>query len=470
MRARPARGALAWIVAAWGACLPTPAAAIEPRGEEEITEPPPDVPEGTDHVEAADDSLPGESLELGLGLVGTGRTVERRRRVSFSGRDLSGTVREGSGDPLAGGSVVERGAWGELRAGKLGPRWNRGLLLGSPGDPWQSAALEVAARPGRSGEGAELRLTRGAEVLVGRFGGTPLVGAALARGRFTLGLLGASRRAQTTLGFASDREALEVAAGPGGLWRAETIWRRGAEGSGQVIAAVRQGSAGFRSLAEPRRAGPARSITVRVLGPRRGTAAEGLVSVWRFRSGHAGARAAFQLERTLAAGSVLAAGFEQQQGDRGELRSPVPLREGGWLEWSTPARPLGLLVRHETWGARACLRDVTRAVSSFRLEARLPRGASLSAAHLVYRVRRGESLYLRESESDRMVLRALAGEGQRTRLDLRIPLAHGALRAGGQLTAPLGGTPSPRWTIDWTRRARAGGSFAEPRPPPAGDP
>jgi hypothetical protein len=99
----------------------------------------------------------------------------------------------------------------------------------------------------------------------------------------------------------------------------------------------------------------------------------------------------------------------------------------------------------------------------------LPHDLSLSLATIVFRVRRGESLYLREAESDRLVLRALSGEGQRTQLDLRLPFARGALRAGAQLTAPLTGRRVPRWTLEWTRRSgtrprRSEGSDLEPDP------
>lgn len=436
------------------------------RVSADTIEPPADVPEGADHAEATDDSLSGAEVELGLGLLGDSHSIERRRRVSFSGGDLSGTVREGRGDPLAGGSVIERGTWGELKAGKLSPRWNRGLLLGSSGNPWERAALEPGNRGGRSGEGADVHLAGGAELLLGHFSGRTLGGAQLKGGPFSIGLLGASGEGQATLGFAQEREAWELAMSRSGQWRAEAIWMRGSERL-RWLAAVRQGSASFRSLAEPRRAGPARSVTVGMTRRTRRTTARVLTSVWRFRPARAGARNALELERALPGEGRLVVGVEEQQGYRGELRSGAGLRQGGWIEWSRAPRPLGLLVRHEQWGTRPALREVTRAVSSCRIDARLPRGISLSIAHLVFRVRRGESLYLREAESDRLVLRALSGEGQRTQLDLRLPLGRGALRAGAQLTEPLGGRRVRRWTLEWTHRSgarpgRGEGAHAEP--------
>jgi len=440
------------------ACLLLALVLLGARADADTIEPPPDVPEGADHAEATDDSLSGAEVELGLGLSGDAHSTERRRRVSFSGGDLTGTVREGRGDPLAGGSVIERGGWGELRAGKLSPRWNRGLLLGSSGLPWERSALEPGSRGGRSGEGAQC-LAGGAEVLFGRFSGRALGGARVAGGPLSLGVLGAGHEQQAALGFAAEREALELAMSRSGLWRAEAIWMRGGT-KARWVAAVRQGSASFRSLAEPRRGGPARSVTIATTRRARRTTTRVLASVWRFRPARAGARTALEVERALPGDQLLVAGCEEQQGYRGELRSQAGLRQGGWIEWSRAPRPLGLLVRQELWGARPALREVTRAVSSCRIEARLPHDISLSLAHLVFRVRRGESLYLREAESDRLVLRALSGEGQRTQLDLRLPLARGALRAGAQLTAPLAGRRVPRWTLEWTRR-----SGARPRRP-----
>jgi len=447
-----------------GACLLLALGLLHGSAKADSIEPPADVPEGVDHAEATDDSLSAAEVELGLGLSGDAHSTERRRRVSFSGGDLSGTVREGRGDPLAGGSVIERGGWGELRAGKLSPRWNRGLLLGSSGLPWERAALESGSRGGRSGEGAELQLAGGAEVVLGRFSGRELGGARLEGGPVSLGVLAGGSEQQAALGFAGEREAMELAMSRGGLWRAEALWARGNERT-RWTAAVRQGSPGFRSLAEPRRGGPARSVTIGTTRRARQTTTRMLASIWRFRPSRAGARAAIEVERALPRGERLVAGLEEQQGYRGELRTTTGLRQGGWIEWSRAPRPLGLLVRHEQWGARPGLREVTRAVSSCRIEARLPRDISLSLATIVFRVRRGESLYLREAESDRLVLRALSGAGQRTQLDLRLPLARGALRAGAQLTAPLAGRPVPRWTLEWTRRSGARLRRGEDRTP-----
>jgi hypothetical protein len=69
-------------------------------------------------------------------------------------------------------------------------------------------------------------------------------------------------------------------------------------------------------------------------------------------------------------------------------------------------------------------------------------------------VKRGESLYLREAESDRVVLRALTGEGVRTLIEARSPFAGGRVRAALHLTSASERRARAQWTLDWTRRAR----------------
>jgi hypothetical protein len=53
-----------------------------------------------------------------------------------------------------------------------------------------------------------------------------------------------------------------------------------------------------------------------------------------------------------------------------------------------------------TWSASAWLEDVVRSVTSARIDARAPLGIEVTLAHAIYRTRRGESLYLAESESE----------------------------------------------------------------------
>jgi len=89
-----------------------------------------------------------------------------------------------------------------------------------------------------------------------------------------------------------------------------------------------------------------------------------------------------------------------------------------------------------------------------RIEARGPRGARLVLSHTTFRTRRGESLYLAEAESDRLVLRALAGEGHRSRLELAAPVGQGRVIATVLTTSRTGAPTEPRWSLEWVRRSK----------------
>jgi len=205
-----------------------------------------------------------------------------------------------------------------------------------------------------------------------------------------------------------------------------------------------------------------------VLGFRVGTVA----ALWRFRAGVAGARAGLAVERPLAHHGALAMGFEEQRGARRDRGDAAPLtssgtraeglRQGWWGEWWSGTREMALGVRHESWGERPWARGVVRSVTSARLEARGPLGIRLGVAHSVYKVRRGESLYLPEAESDRLILRAVSGEGERTRIEARSPFAGGRVRAALHLNTAPDRRARPDWTLDWTRRARLRRSAGAP--------
>ena len=83
-------------------------------------------------------------------------------------------------------------------------------------------------------------------------------------------------------------------------------------------------------------------------------------------------------------------------------------------------------------------------------------GLALRVTHAVFRVRRGEHLYLPEVEADRLVLRALTGNGERTRIELRLPFARGRVQAALNRTAVPPRAPRLQWTLEWTRHARFG--------------
>jgi hypothetical protein len=189
-----------------------------------------------------------------------------------------------------------------------------------------------------------------------------------------------------------------------------------------------------------------------------------VAALWRFRAGVAGVRAGLAAERPLAQHGALALGFEEQRGPRRDRGDAAPfassgaraegLRQGWWGEWWSGAGDLSLGVRHESWGERSWARGVVRSVTSARLEARGPIGIRIGVVHSVYKVRRGESLFLPEAESDRLVLKSVSGEGERTRIEARSPFAGGRVRAALHLNTASERRPRPDWTLDWTRRAR----------------
>jgi len=453
-------------------------------------EPPPEAPEGVDYVIEPADTLALGDVELGVGAASrAGGSPVQRRRVRFRGDGVSGAVREGNSDPIAGGLVDGRGRLGAFSAGRLAPRWGRGLLLGAPGDPWQREALDRgtgAAFRGRSGQGVMLRRgsERGVDLIYGRFSRHRLGGMRIRRGALSLGAIGDGRRGiQTSLAMElGARDALgargagdaELVFDRAGRWRAEGLLERRLAGAGRrdstqapwsATARVRGGTSGFASLAEGSRAGPARALAAGLSGPLAGPLArfrlQSLGALWRFRPGSAGARAGLAIERPLAHHGALAVGFEEQRGPRRD-RDTSPLtaaradgmRQGWWGEWWSGAGAMSLGARHESWGERSWGRGVVRSVTSARLEARGPLDVRLAIAHSVYHARRGESLYLPEAESDRLVLRALSGEGARTRIELRAPFAGGRARAALNLSTALERRARADWTLDWTRRAR----------------
>jgi hypothetical protein len=456
-------------------------------------EPPPEAPEGVDYAAEPVDSLTDGDVELGMAAAGrAGSAPTKSRRVRFSGDELSGALREGSGDPLAGGAVEGHGALGAVTVGRLAPRWGRGLLMGAAGDPWQREALDRGSRAafrGRAGDGVWLRRGRGDrfEALYGRFSKRALAGARVRLGRVTIGgLTDGHRGRQSSLAFARGAGESELAWDRAGRWRAEAVLDRRLGGRGMTDSMstlepvrrrgdgplegwsaslrVRAGAVGFASLAESGRLGPERALAAGLSGPAARLRVSLLGALWRFRPGVTGARAGLAVERPLAHHGTLALGVEEQHGSR---RDPGPsgslaslgthaagIRQGLWGEWWSGEGTMALGLRHESWGERAWVRGVVRSVTSARLEARGPAGFQLGITHSVYRVKRGESLYLPEDESDRLVLRALSGEGERTRIEARSPFGGGRMRAALHLASASERRERAQWTLDWTRRAR----------------
>ena len=158
---------------------------------------------------------------------------------------------------------------------------------------------------------------------------------------------------------------------------------------------------------------------------------------------------------------ALELGLEEQQGARripSSARQAASLpgeRHGAFCEWRGGPPGFTVALRHEAWGEERLARHAVRVVSAAHVEARGPFGVTLGVAHTVFHARRGESLYLAEAEADRLILRALSGDGERTRLVVRAPAGGGALRAALELSTAGSKPPRPRWTLDWSRRARA---------------
>ncbi len=430
-----------------------------------FVEPPPEETEGADYDVEPADSLSEGSIELGVGASGAvGSKPRQSRRVRFSDRKLGGSVREGQGDPLAGGNVETETRAGRIGVGRLAPRWGRGLLLGSVPEPWAVAPSDRgtgAPVRGRSGQGAWYRAGRvGAlETLCGRFQKRDLAGARACGGGLGLGVLGDRwGHAQASLSLARGRAEHELALDRGGRWRAEVAIRH-APGPLALTTWARGGHPGFRSLAEPLRSGPSRVLGMELSDDASWGRIRALAALWRFQAGRSGARAALEVERRFLQHGSLAMGFEERHGAHRESGRVPGFRQGGWGEWHGSVAGMALALRHEVLGARRLGRAAVRTVTAMRLEIEGPAGTGIGITHSTYRVRSGETLYLTETASDRVVLRAVSGTGRRTRVEARAPGAggniHAALDVPVATGARTGATLRPQWTLEWTRRARS---------------
>ena len=434
----------------------------------EPVEPPADAPEGADYESERADSIEAGSAETGFGATGrSGGRPRTRRRVRFSDGGFAGEAREGAGDPLAGGSVEARGARGRWSVGRLRPAWSRGLVLGGAAEPWRVArAGATAPVPSAGGDGVRWQAGDprrfGLEALGGHFGRRDVAGARVSLAGVSLGALApvgpVARRvrptpAQASLGVERSELALELAMDRAGRWNAEAALERGGPDA-RLALRVRGGLPGFRPLAGPAAAAPSRALALRLEhGGRAGRAGMSL-ALWRFRPGLTGSRAALEFEGRLPHHEALAAGLEEQHGARRDPAThPERFRQGAWGEWRGGTDGMALVLRQELWGEAAVVRGAVRSVSAAGVEMSGPARSVLRVSHCAYRVRRGESLYLPEAESDRLVLRALTGVGERTRIELQLPLVGGIARAAAAWTAAASDPPRAQWTLDWNRRA-----------------
>jgi len=431
----------------------------------DLIEPPADAAEGEDFVTESADSLADGDVELGLAAEGrSGGAIRQRRRVRLRDEDLDGAWREGRDDPLGGGALRRTVAGGRVSVGRLATRWGRGLAWGGARDPWQRS--HERADPGdvrrltlirpASGQGVALERggALGVEALAGRIAKREMAGGRLRRGPLAAGAI-VERDAGATgsLAFVTDADQAELAFDGHGRWNAELLHER-AVGPAWIGTRVRGGSASFRP-AGGRRTVPTRSLAVEGDAPAGAFGVRALGALWRWNAGRAGGRLALEVNREMAHHSALALGFEEQHGTRRPSGGRVTgVRQGWWGECRAVADPVVLAVRHEVFGARSFAREAVRTASSLQLDAPLPAGWDARVVHTSYRVRRGESLYLPEPASDRLVLRALTGDGERTRLELRAPIAGGRVSAGLAWDDTRGRTSQPRWSVEWARRAR----------------
>jgi hypothetical protein len=429
-------------------------------------EPPADAAEGEDYVVESVDSLADGDVEMGLAAEGrAGGVIRQRRRVQLRDEDFDGAWREGPGDPLGGGSLRRTVAGGRVSVGRLSTRWGRGLAWGGSREPWRRTLEHGGGGEGESraelvrpASGKGIAIERGGgvpvEALAGRIEKRGMAGARFRRGPLAAGTI-VEHGAGTvgSLAFMTDLDQAEVAFDGHGRWSAELLHER-AVGRAWVGTRVRGGSTAFRP-AGGRRAVPPRSLAVEWQAPAGGFDVGALGALWRWNAGRAGGRLALEVRREMAHHARLALGFEEQHGSRRASGGRVTgVRQGLWGEWRAVSDPVALAVRHEVFGARSMARDAVRVASSLQLDAPLGFGWDARLVHTSYRVRRGESLYLPEPASDRVVLRALTGDGERTRIELRAPVAGGRVSAGLAWDDTRGRTTRPRWSVEWARRAR----------------
>jgi hypothetical protein len=437
---------------------PAPADSVADDPEnDEPPEPPPETTPGEDVELERADSLGAGTVDVDVGATGNGSRVRERRRVRIRDAGFSAEARDGAGDPLAGGSLAIGGAM----IGRVAPLWGQGLVLGAAAEPWRRAGAAGEASPRlrrRSAQGVTWRPARGpaVEFLAARFTGADLAGARIRHGTLGAGAVTDARgSAQVSLALERARGAAELAMDRAGRWRAAGSLAHPLVGGLALTARARAGLAGFRSLAEPARSGPPVALAAGITRASPGLTASALGALWRFRSDLTGARAALEVSTRLPHHDRLAWGLEEQRGARREPPSGAGgIRQGVWGEWRGGSRELSLELRTEIWGESPWARSVVRRVSLAGVEVRGPAGVLVAVTEAVYRARSGESLYLTETGSDRLVLRALPGAGERTRIELRAPVAHGRARAGLSVRSTAAAAPRFEWTCDWERRTR----------------
>ncbi len=438
------------------------AAPFAPAACAQSPEPPPEAEPGDWSVERADSLAPGwtETTFDSRGKRGSAPSTGERMR--FRSGESAGSLR-GGGEALPGARLEAPLAAGTLRAGRLGPRWGRGLLLGAAAQPWAVQADDRgddAPLLGHAGDGAQWRMRDGGlELLAGRFSRRTLFGARVRRGPVALAALGDDADAQASVALERGAMAVEWAANRAGRWRAEFSARRATARTTTVLRA-RGGLATFRSLAEPARAGPPHVLAVGETARRGAGTLRACAALWAFASGACGAATTLEVERRLVHHAAVAVGFEEQHGTRRDPAlasapaADTPMRQGWWCEWRGRAGGRTLDLRHELRGGRAFARGTVRRAVIAQGESALPAGGSLAVMHSAWSTRAGESLWISESDGDLLTLRAASGAGQRTQVVLALPFVGGRARATVHWTTAASQRAVPGWALEWTRRMR----------------
>src|SRR5215471_9145680 len=209
MGARAAEGAVNIVrLAAAVFVLFSLAAAARAQDPEPPPEPPPEAGEGDYTLERAD-SLDDAEVEVAIGAASHGGSnVRRSQRVSFRGGGTRGTLRDGD-EALSGGRVEAPLAGGTLAAGRLSPRWGRGLALGGAGEPWVFTAEDRGAGAryrGRAGTGLGWDLGR-AGLFGGRFAGHDVFGARSRAGAGDVGVLAGAGSVQGSVSLDTEQRS-----------------------------------------------------------------------------------------------------------------------------------------------------------------------------------------------------------------------------------------------------------------------
>ena len=259
------------------------------------------------------------------------------------------------------------------------------------------------------------------------------------------------------MSVAVEREdsAFELALSSARRWRAEATMTGGSTVLGAQLR-MAAGDEAFQAPLAPARATPSRAAVATIAAGSRALRCTATLAGWRYRVDAPGTRAGLEVVWRNVTRGDWSAGFEEQHGARRAPSATAKLpgmRQGAWLEWRGETPIAALTVRSERWGSHPFVRARVRESLAMGVEAPLPNGMSVHVSHTVYRAHSGETVYVPERDTDRWVLRALSGAGDRTRATLKLPLAEGTLSSSLVMTRAHGPAKA-QWAMQWSRRIR----------------